>query len=634
MFNSILKKLGEAEQEFSKNLTAAPSNNAAASAVHMAETILQLNLLISLTKVMMIITVLHHLSSKSCKDLLKNTRISLPLVPVNIIRYLRISIHAKLLDDNERLKSEAAAKASKIDTLEKLGETLKSEKDDLETNLSQLRLRSKFQLNQLQKQIDSAKDSKSDANMSSYNVDELNQKIKLLEEELSVMRSQNNSFAYPPERESALFQPALKESFEFISRITNTKLSPLHEDLTSEDLVKMLKNLIQKQDVNDIKLENGQLNDSGSGDTELSSNNEENVNGNPCDVKSLYENQIKELSYQHELELKSADQKYTQLKLEFESQKFQLDMLRTNNESKSNYAEEDVTNLASNKNGGIMTVEKDGSNDSPIKQREQEAIIASSERALEEQTKDFKIQIASRQAEIHSLQKKLSAKTDELQKGFKERDDKLKKLKGLLLAANKHITDTKKILGEKESEISKLAERNENLISLEVSYKEKIAEMESNAEKLNSFISTLEQDNSLQNEDLKKRIGALEGQLNDAQVEFQNYRARAQLVLQQNGSAGYEKRIEALESTISKLERENVSKSSEIQDAKAKIDKLEQEMIDSGEINNSLHSELIKLRNESEKITLLDLELNKANENLRLESEAHKSGMIFYNYDI
>ena len=264
---------------------------------------------------------------------------------------------------------------------------------------------------------------------------------------------------------------------------------------------------------------------------------------------------------EHHSESKRLEEEIRQLKEELAANQFQLEMLRSGQST-----------------SGAPT--------------EKQTSVADNELALEDQVKDFKIQNASRQAEISTLQKALLSKTEECDKGFKERDEKLKKLKGLLLAANKSISDTKVLLGEKESEIVKLTETNEGLLSKDEAYKEKIESLERSLEEQRRFAEELQQDKSTQDEELKKEITSLEDELKAGKKEFQDYRSRAQLVLQQSGSAGYEKRIEALESTNLQLEREILAKSEELDSLKNQKRELMDELAATSDRVDQLQSDL------------------------------------------
>lgn len=79
--------------------------------------------------------------------------------------------------------------------------------------------------------------------------------------------------------------------------------------------------------------------------------------------------------------------------------------------------------------------------------------------SLEEQLKDFRVQVASRQAELHRTQEELSHTSSELESLKKMHDERIRKMKGILVAANKSVTELKKTLAERDSEIEDIRGR-------------------------------------------------------------------------------------------------------------------------------------------------------------------------------
>jgi predicted nuclease with TOPRIM domain len=74
----------------------------------------------------------------------------------------------------------------------------------------------------------------------------------------------------------------------------------------------------------------------------------------------------------------------------------------------------------------------------------------------EEQIKDLKIQLSSKTAEIKTLEESIKSKLNDSKKGSQDNEDRLKKMKGLLLAANKKITEYRNQNSLHESEVDGL----------------------------------------------------------------------------------------------------------------------------------------------------------------------------------
>lgn len=254
-----------------------------------------------------------------------------------------------------------------------------------------------------------------------------------------------------------------------------------------------------------------------------------------------------------------------------------------------------------------------------------------SEKSLvtEEQLKDYKLQIASRQAEITSLQKVLAKKTEECEKIVKDRDEKLKKLKGLLLAANKNITDNKKLISDTQAEVSQLKETNEKLIQQENASRDHVEHLKRDAEEISSRYKGVDESQASRVEELSKQLQIAQAQLYEAQVEFQNYRSRAHAVLQQNGSSAFEKRIETLEETIMKLEREATIKDDEYTACQKRISYLQKDLTSSIDQITKLEANLIMLEDADLKLKLLQGQLNIAHEHLESEVSVHQQGTLY-----
>ncbi|CAG8561778.1 5236_t:CDS:10, partial [Diversispora eburnea] len=140
---------------------------------------------------------------------------------------------------------------------------------------------------------------------------------------------------------------------------------------------------------------------------------------------------------------------------------------------------------------------------------------------LEEEVKDLRIQLSSKQNELN--------KTLELTK--LENNEKMKKLKGIFNDVNKKLTELRQTVVTKDSEIEELKKTMENL--KEKDEKSKSSVDEKSIEKLTTELHSQASTYNAQIEQLESKLRQTTQQNTSLKSEFQQYKARAHSLLEQ-----------------------------------------------------------------------------------------------------
>jgi hypothetical protein len=166
----------------------------------------------------------------------------------------------------------------------------------------------------------------------------------------------------------------------------------------------------------------------------------------------------------------------------------------------------------------------------------------------QDQTNDFKLQVATRQSEIASLKTCLQESIDKSAMVEKECEEKVKKLKGLLFAANKKMTQAKKSINESNDMVALITEKEDEIKVC----KSRIEELEKVAVEKDDHIQNL-QNASLE---MQQKITNLSITVEQNEANHQEYKQRAHALLQSNGSEIYTQKLEELKEAMLLQERE------------------------------------------------------------------------------
>eukprot|EP00842_Homolaphlyctis_polyrhiza_P004605 jgi/Hompol1/5145/HPOL_000850-RA len=246
---------------------------------------------------------------------------------------------------------------------------------------------------------------------------------------------------------------------------------------------------------------------------------------------------------------------------------------------------------------------------------------------LEEQIKDFRIQIAHRQRELALTQEQLETKTSECDRITKEHEDRIRKMKGLLLAANKNITETKKLIALRETEVEELKARLEANIVSEVELRSKNDHLQKTVEQMGCEIQDSKDSHHIIVDDLQKQLLIAQAEVSDLRAEFQSYKVRAAAALQKTSSVNTERRIAELEETRQRLEREASEKDDLIVQAQARSKLLEADLNLALEQISVAEKGLKRYERTENDLQALRLEMDSLKRTLEFEKQMHEEGL-------
>lgn len=189
-----------------------------------------------------------------------------------------------------------------------------------------------------------------------------------------------------------------------------------------------------------------------------------------------------------------------------------------------------------------------------LQQMQDNPSVSKAKDSTDKEISRLKVQLADRTSEILEIQKNLNSKSDEIDKIVLERDEKFKKFRGLLGAANKSLSASKITIAMNSDELKALSESKEKESELLFELKKSLNESE-------IIIAGEKTANKLRVNELERKSQILKKELSEITLEFQQYKTRAHLILQQNGSnVGFEKRIIDLEEIIDNLQTDSSGK--------------------------------------------------------------------------
>nr|KAJ3421494.1 hypothetical protein HK105_003338 [Polyrhizophydium stewartii] len=243
---------------------------------------------------------------------------------------------------------------------------------------------------------------------------------------------------------------------------------------------------------------------------------------------------------------------------------------------------------------------------------------------LEEQLKDFRIQIANRNRELATAQETIAAKTAEYEKLQKEHEDRVRKLKGLLLAANKSITESKKLMGQREAETEELKSRLEASLAAEQELRERNDHLQKTVERMSSETLDDRDARQMQLQDLQKQLTAARAEAADVRAEFQSYKVRAAAALQKSSTSAVERRAADLEEIRVRLERETLDQQEQLAQAQTRFRALEVDLATALDQLAIADANIKRLERSDAEMQTLKLEVESLNRKLALEKQLHE----------
>ncbi|KAH6575645.1 hypothetical protein BASA60_004949 [Batrachochytrium salamandrivorans] len=268
--------------------------------------------------------------------------------------------------------------------------------------------------------------------------------------------------------------------------------------------------------------------------------------------------------------------------------------------------------------------QKNGKKDTAVKLSADPSALEKRNFTLEEQLKDFGLQIANRQREISTLQDSLSVRNGEYEKLQKEHEDRIRKMKGLLMAANKSMTESKKLIAHRDTDITDLKTRLESSTTSEQALRERCEALQKTIDRMGS--ESLDDRDSLQIQivDLQKQLELARTESSDMRTEFQSYKVRAAAALQMSGTSAAEKRISELEDARSRLTREKRELEEQLVRIQERCHLLEADLASSLEQIALLDDSLQRLKHDETGVQVLQVEIESLTRKVVFERQVHE----------
>ena len=192
--------------------------------------------------------------------------------------------------------------------------------------------------------------------------------------------------------------------------------------------------------------------------------------------------------------------------------------------------------------------------------------------SLEEQAQDLRIQLNHKVNEIQSLQEALGARNLETEKN----EERLKKMKGLLIAANNKITEYKDQVSLHHQQLEESNSKTLLEIAEQEELKSKMIQKQSELDQLLAQMNDEKHEKSLNVDELNRQLRETSKTLESTRAEFQSYKAKAHAALLQNASLNLESQVQELQEDKLILEQKLIQKQSFIQELELKIKRLEE----------------------------------------------------------
>ncbi|KAF9585703.1 hypothetical protein BGW38_001150 [Lunasporangiospora selenospora] len=200
---------------------------------------------------------------------------------------------------------------------------------------------------------------------------------------------------------------------------------------------------------------------------------------------------------------------------------------------------------------------------------------------LQSKVEELAQSLAVKTEESREMEKSLEQRTTELGKQKAEHDEKMKKMKAIFAAANKNLNEYRQSIATKDTEIEELKAKLENQPTAE-------APTLGQSEEQAQIIQDLEADLKNQSDLAASKLGQMESkyrqshaQLEKLRQEYQQYKQRASLLLQQQQEAGEtsdDSKIRELQTHLDSIASENRSITKELQETESKRSSVESEL--------------------------------------------------------
>ncbi|KAG9299887.1 hypothetical protein G9A89_005416 [Geosiphon pyriformis] len=253
---------------------------------------------------------------------------------------------------------------------------------------------------------------------------------------------------------------------------------------------------------------------------------------------------------------------------------------------------------------------------------------------LEEEVKDLRIQLNGRQNEIAKAQELLNKRTVELEQAKADYYEKMKKMRNILIGANKNLTDLRQTVASKEAEIAELKESLQKFKEKEEQAKSTVDEIEKSASRLSTELLSQAALYTSKIEQLESRLKQSNQQFAQVKTEFQQYKQRAHALLQEktdkvtNNDTIYESKDSQSEYSKKRLE-EISSLSLNMKLLNEKLHNAEKDRGQAFELKAQVEKELLKAQQNARQNAKVAQDTQQAlliaqNENQNLKEELSK----------
>ncbi|KAG0306656.1 hypothetical protein BGZ98_001958 [Dissophora globulifera] len=203
--------------------------------------------------------------------------------------------------------------------------------------------------------------------------------------------------------------------------------------------------------------------------------------------------------------------------------------------------------------------------------------VAASDSGQYDKVRELTEQLEAKAEQYLKLESTLAQRTSEVGKQKSDHDEKMKKMKAIFAAANKNLNEYRQSIAAKDEEIADLKTR------LEIS-----PPAEEKSKEQNQAIQDLEAELKAQSEAAAMKVQHMETkykqanvQLEKLKVEYQQYKQRASVLLQQQRDAVQTddgSQLRELQNQLEALTKENKSVAADLQDSEFRRSALEGEL--------------------------------------------------------
>ncbi|KAG0212037.1 hypothetical protein BGX28_006935 [Mortierella sp. GBA30] len=243
---------------------------------------------------------------------------------------------------------------------------------------------------------------------------------------------------------------------------------------------------------------------------------------------------------------------------------------------------------------------------------------------FEERIKDLRFQLTAKSEKCQELEGVLVQRTEDLAKQKSDHDDKMKKMKAIFAAANKNLNEYRQSIAVKDEEIAELKSRLEAQQSSEETPNGQIQAVQD----LEAELKSQSESAALKIQQMESKYKQANSQLEKIKVEYQQYKQRANTLLQQQRESVQtddDSKLKELQDQLEAMSKDNRSITNDLQEAETRRLQAENELqLAMDQIANLESSHEMSRRQERQHTRQLK-DLEKALKDAQREQEAAES---------